>query len=160
MDVLAFWLPVGAVALLTLAAMVWDYRARRIPNALTLPAFFLGVAYQAAFRGLPGLTDAGLGFLIGFGTLFVLWLIGGGGGGDVKLMGALSVWLGAKLVTEVLIVSVILVWLAALFYFIFRKDGQDTSDPKRRQVIAFAIPAGLATWLIVMLHVVKSQAAG
>jgi prepilin peptidase CpaA len=109
---------------------------------------------------MPGLNDAGLGFLIGFGTLLVLWVIGGGGGGDVKLMGALSVWLGAKLVTQVLIVSVILVWLAALFGVILRKGGRDSSDPKQRRVIAFAIPAGLATWLIVMLHVVKSQAAG
>jgi hypothetical protein len=75
-------------------------------------------------------------------------------------MGALSVWLGAKLVTQVLAVSVILVGLVSLFCVIFKTGRRDPSAPKRPRVIAFAIPAGLATWLIVMLHVVKSQAAG
>ncbi len=84
---LAFWLPLVAVAILTLAAMIWDFRLRRIPNRLTVPAFLLGIGYQAAFRGPAGLEDAGWAFLIGFGTLLVLWLVGGGGGGDVKLMG-------------------------------------------------------------------------
>jgi prepilin peptidase CpaA len=160
LDEFAFWLPVGAVGLLTLAAMVWDYRERRIPNALTLPAFVLGLVYQAVFRGMPGLADAGGGFLIGFGALFLLWMIGGGGGGDVKLMGSLSVWLGARLVTQVLVVSVVLVWLATVFCVVFRKKVHDSANPKRHRVMAFAIPAGLATWLIVAVDIVKSQAAG
>lgn len=83
---------VVVVAAFTAAAAVWDIRERRIPNKLTLPVFFAGWIYQAVFHGWSGLGDAGLGFLVGFGVLFALWMVGGGGGGDVKLMGALSVW--------------------------------------------------------------------
>ena len=95
-------------AAFTSAAAVWDVRERRIPNKLTLPVFAIGLVYQA-FYGWSGLVDAGSGFLVGFGTLFVLWMIGGGGGGDVKLMGALSVWLGFEMTLLVLIVSTLIV---------------------------------------------------
>lgn len=97
------------VGLFTLATAFTDLRERRIPNALTVPAFVAGLVYQAAFHGWAGLTDAALGFLLGFGTLFILWIIGGGGGGDVKLMGALSVWLGWNRTLLVLILSTVLV---------------------------------------------------
>jgi prepilin peptidase CpaA len=108
--------------------------------------------------------------LIGFGTLFLLWILGGGGAGDVKLMGALGVWLGARMVTQVLFVSVLFVWLAAVFALVFRKqvaDGlQSLKSPQTsqarpaRHMVAFAIPVGLASWIILLAHVVKSQAAG
>ena len=32
---------------------------------------------------------------MGFGLLFVPWLLGGGGMGDVKLLAALGAWLGS-----------------------------------------------------------------
>src|SRR5262245_16733167 len=104
----------GCLALFSVAAAVSDFRFRRIPNWLTVPMFVLGLVFHAVVGGWAGsgtgLIDSGLkssllGFFVGFGTLFALWLIGGGGGGDVKLMGALAVWLGYPLVLLVLICS-------------------------------------------------------
>ncbi len=103
-----------AVSLFTAVAAVWDLRTKRIPNKLTLPMFFAGWIYQGIDRGWTGLGDAALGFLVGFGILFVLWIVGGGGGGDVKLMGALSVWLGFRLTLLVLILSTFIVLLATV----------------------------------------------
>ncbi|MCA9079524.1 MAG: prepilin peptidase [Planctomycetaceae bacterium] len=86
-----------AAGIFTAAAAVWDTRTRRIPNFLTLPMFGLGWVFQIVMSVLYGwehLASGFLGFAVGFGILFLLWFVGSGGAGDVKLMGALSVWLG------------------------------------------------------------------
>lgn len=167
-----------AVAVLTTAAAITDIRWRRIPNKLTLPMFALGWLYQGAFHGLSGLLDGFLGFLIGFGILFVLWMVGGGGGGDVKLMGALSVWLGYRLTLSVMIVSttvVILVTGGVVLwslvtagmgksktrflatgkgYGVKANDGkrsqESTQEKQSRRVMAYAIPVAIATWSVVL----------
>lgn len=159
-------------AAFTAAAAVWDIRQRRIPNALTLPVFVAGLVYQA-FHGRAGLIDAGLGFAVGFGTLLILWLIGGGGGGDTKLMGALSVWLGFQMTLFVLIISTVLVVLMAAGSMIWsaatgkrtrarkhpddeqrqsdrRKQKRRESEKKERRVVAYALPVALATWVVLL----------
>ncbi|MEZ6057702.1 MAG: A24 family peptidase [Planctomycetaceae bacterium] len=165
-----------AVALFTAVAAGWDLRSRKIPNKLTLPMFAAGWVFQFADRGLAGLGDAALGFLLGFGILFVLWMVGGGGGGDVKLMGALSVWLGFRLTLLVMIAStgtvIILTMGVALWSILTRgvrasqkkylatgkdddtKKGQakpkaeTLAQRKERRVLPFAVPVALATWMI------------
>jgi prepilin peptidase CpaA len=169
------WLLVLVVGLFTTAAAVWDWRYWRIPNNLTLPTFALGLLYQILFYGLPGLADAGLGFLCGFGVLFVLWLVGGGGAGDVKLMGALSVWLGLRHTLLVLVVSIVMVILgtsAILLWSVMTsglrqtqtrylaKGGPRTAeqpDPpetiqqrQQRRVMGYAVPVAFATWLVML----------
>jgi prepilin peptidase CpaA len=168
---LASWILVFVVGLFTAIAAIWDYRQHRIPNKLTLPVFFAGWVYQAVFHGWPGMGNAAGGFLVGFGVLFLLWIVGGGGGGDVKLMGALSVWLGYKLTLLVLIAStatVIVSTTAIVVWSVFTKgvrgmkaeylaraknpDGQPRTetadDRKRRRVMAYAIPVCVATWIV------------
>ena len=83
-----------AVILFTSAAVVFDLRSRRIPNWLTVSSGALGLVYHLATGGISGLGFGLGGFVVGFGVLLVLWLVGGGGGGDVKLMGAVGAWLG------------------------------------------------------------------
>ena len=163
------------IGLFTLTAAVCDWRTRRIPNRLTIPVFFLGLVYQVAFNGPAGLGDAGLGFAVGFGTLFVLWMIGGGGGGDVKLMGALSVWLGFHMTLLVMISSTVFVLFGTLAVMVWslvsrgpyktKKKFIATGKPraagdkavpetveqrKGRRIMAYAIPVTLATWLVVI----------
>lgn len=162
-------------ALFTAAAAVWDLRMRRIPNFLTVPVFLAGWLYQGVVHQWGGLADAGLAFLLGFGTLFILWLVGGGGGGDVKLMGALSVWLGFQLTLLVVIVSTVLVLvftLAMIAWSVVFGDGRkgarkvlsggdaapNGNSPKRatpeqrqeRRIMAYALPVAVATWLVLV----------
>lgn len=162
-----------AVALFTSAAAIWDVRERRIPNKLTLPVFFAGWIYQFAFHGWAGLADGALGFVVGFGVLFILWMVGGGGGGDVKLMGALSVWLGYRMTLLVLIVSTALVLCLTVTVVLwsmltrglrgskqqYLATGKPTpavvpapretvQQKQGRRVMAYAVPVALATWLV------------
>ncbi|MGE0376458.1 MAG: prepilin peptidase [Planctomycetaceae bacterium] len=169
------WVLVLAVGAFTVAAATWDWRHWRIPNKLTLPTFALGWVYQAVFHGWSGLADAGLGFLCGFGVLFVLWLVGGGGGGDVKLMGALSVWLGFTLTLNVLVASTLMVIFgtaAVMTWSMLTKGIRRTQDRylaagksssktdraasktaaqrQQRRVMGYAVPVALATWVILL----------
>jgi prepilin peptidase CpaA len=161
---------VAVVSLFTAAAAVWDHRYRRIPNALTVPVFLAGWVYQAVFHGWSGLGHGALGFALGFGMLFILWLIGGGGGGDVKLMGALSVWLGFHLTLLVVILSTLLVIagpLVAVLVGLARGTpsrehvrhrstataGEKTNGgeaPPQRRIMAYATPVFVATWLVLL----------
>lgn len=167
------------VGLFTAVAAISDFRTRKIPNKLTVPVFVLGLIYQAAFNGWSGNPEMGLatcglksallGFLVGFGTLFLLWMIGGGGGGDVKLMGALSVWIGFRLTVMVMIAStafVLLGTVTVMAWSILRRGPWKTKEKyvansknkhkesmaqrQNRRVMAYAIPVALATWVIVI----------
>lgn len=160
-----------SVVLYTIVAAVLDYRYRRIPNTLTVPMCLMGLVYQIAFYGWPGLQTALLGFLAGFGILFGLWMIGSAGGGDVKLMGGLSVWLGASLTLKVLFVSLIFVAAGTGILLLvslcskglrktkssyirteMKKGKAETSAQRaKRRVMAFAMPVALATWCVLAL---------
>ena len=72
-----------------------DYRTKKIPNWLTVPAAVLGLAYHLArAAAASGRCGPWPGSAIGFGLLLLPWLLGGGGMGDVKMLAALGTWLG------------------------------------------------------------------
>ncbi len=99
--------PWPAVTLLALAVTcaVTDVWRGRIYNAITYPAIVLGFVLQLALHGLPGLWSALGGFAVGFFPAFVLFALGGMGGGDVKLLGAVGAIAGAVAATETLILA-------------------------------------------------------
>ena len=164
------------VSIFTAIAAVIDFRTRRIPNWLTLSAFGLGIVYQIAchWHEPVMLLDPLKAFGVGFGTLFVLWLIGGGGGGDVKLMGALSVWLGFEKTIGVLFLSTIFVLIGTggvILWSILtrgfrgtrkqyvsktiteaekgqRRVEETVADRQKRRIMTYALPVALATWCV------------
>src|SRR4051812_16989858 len=81
------------LALLCWAA-VQDVRTRRIRNWLTFPLALCGLAQSFAPNPTVGPTGAALGLLTGFALTVPLFAIGALGGGDVKLMSAIGVWIG------------------------------------------------------------------
>jgi prepilin peptidase CpaA len=108
----AYWIVLSiSVIAFTVSCSVIDYRTQRIPNKLTLPMFAAGWIFQLLCPQGPwfGLLDGLEGFAIGFGMFYVLWMIGGGGGGDAKLVGALSVWLGFYKTLSLIVVSTLMV---------------------------------------------------
>lgn len=80
------------LALAAGAAVWWDLRSRRIPNLLALATLVAGLGFR-----LPmGWESLGWGLLaatLAFGFGFVFYLLGGLGGGDVKLMAGLATFL-------------------------------------------------------------------
>ena len=75
-------------------ACVTDVRTRRIPNLLTFGAAALGVVFHGVTGGLQGLQTAVFGWLVGTAMFLPFFLLGGMGGGDVKLLAALGAWMG------------------------------------------------------------------
>ena len=97
---------IAAVALV-LVACIPDLRTRRIPNALTLGAAIVALAFHAATNGLAGLATSAGGWLLGAALFFPIFALRGMGGGDVKLLAAVGAWLGpAQVIWVALITSV------------------------------------------------------
>lgn len=156
---------IGAVALYTAAAAVSDFRTRRVPNWLTLPAALGGLAFHTFAPQGWGFTTSLAGLAVGFALLLIPFLLGGGGMGDVKLLAALGAWLGPRLMLAAFAVSMVLatvITLAILAYVAVRRYVLDV-EPENvtasgetvvqspgyfRQALPFAVPLALGTWLL------------
>ena len=89
---------VAALFVLLALAARCDLASRRIPNRLTLAGGAAGLLLAASQGGWGALGEAALGGLAGLGVLLPVWLLGGMGAGDVKLLGAAGTFLGVPLV--------------------------------------------------------------
>ena len=76
-------------------AMAWDTLRRKIPNRLTFTSALLGAACSVLALGItPGVLHSMQGWALGLGILLIPFLLGGMGGGDVKLLAAAGAWIG------------------------------------------------------------------
>lgn len=136
-------LPVLAVALFALAAFT-DIRERRIPNWLCGALALLGVARMAvalaggvALLGL-GLDVATAAALFALGALgFRFGLVGGG---DVKLLSAGALWLGAAATGHFLMATVLAGGLLAVLFV----AGRMVKPVSWRRGAAPSLPYGVA----------------
>lgn len=87
-------LATAMIAVIVATAAVIDVRTRRVPNALTGSAALLGVALAAAGLGRVALVSSIAGCGIGLALMLPGYLLGGTGGGDVKLLAAVGTLLG------------------------------------------------------------------
>ena len=89
--------------------------------AMTGTLFFLGVGFAYLSAGLWGLADGVGGCLLMAAPFLLLYALGAGGGGDVKLMGATGMWLGigSGVLALLLVVIAGLLWSLGLAI----KDG-------------------------------------
>lgn len=86
--------------LVGVAATVDDLRRRQIANWIPVVALVSGLAWQVSQSGWRGALDSVLGTVAGFGVFLVFYLLGGMGGGDVKLMAGFGALLGARRLLE------------------------------------------------------------
>lgn len=97
---------VGILAVLILIAAAWDVRTRTIPNWLNGAIAVLAVPFWWA-SGLDLWPDIAVQIGIAlavFGLFTIAFAYGAMGGGDVKMVGALALWLPPAAVVMMLII--------------------------------------------------------
>ncbi len=104
---------IGAMAIAA-AATVTDLRSRTVPNRLTAAGAALGLCLNFWTAGTAGLGRSIAGAAAGFCLFLPFFLLGGMGGGDVKLMGALGACAGALLIVQTALAASIAGALLAL----------------------------------------------
>jgi prepilin peptidase CpaA len=121
------------LAVTAIAAWV-DWRTRRIPNWLTVPALVLGIGANALAAGWPGakasLEGAGLALII----LLPFVLKRGLGAGDWKLMAAVGAFLGPLLLLLALLASILVSGLMAIVHLI--RNGRVMTTLRNLVVLA------------------------
>jgi prepilin peptidase CpaA len=90
------------------ACWLTDVRTRQIPNLLSASALVAGVLLNLTCFGRWGLLNSFAGALVAVVLLIGPFALGGIGGGDVKMMGAIGALLGPMLVLNALAVGLML----------------------------------------------------
>jgi prepilin peptidase CpaA len=86
---------IWAALLVGLAAIVFDLARREIPDWIPVAALVSGIGWHAGQYGWKGPLYAAGGAAAGFSVFLIFYLLGGMGGGDIKLMAGFGALLGA-----------------------------------------------------------------
>lgn len=116
------WFYAGCCVYL-LAAFVSDIRSMKIPNRLTVPVTLAGAAAHLASGGWEGIVFSAAGFAASFSILFLMYIIGAVGAGDVKLFGGIGAWTGFSFGLHVIIYSILYAGVIGIIILLLRRDG-------------------------------------
>ena len=118
-----------------LALAVIDLEHQLLPDDITLPFLWLGIALNF-FNVFTDLHASVLGAILGYGALWsvyiVYWLVTGKAGmghGDFKLLALLGAWLGWQLLPLIIISASILGAIIGIGMIIFRAHDKDIPIP-------------------------------
>lgn len=138
-NIVTDWTSITSLVILAVTlviAVYFEMKYSRIPNWLTLSAMCAGVLCGYVPGG-PSLGSSVLGLAIGFGFLFIFYVFGGIGGGDVKLMGAIGALLGHTLIGTVIFYTAVIGGFMAIVALIWRGRSR-ASEAK-----PVAVPVGI-----------------
>jgi len=99
---------------LLMISAITDILFKKIPNWLTLPTLVAGGVIHSLINGAEGFFFSLQGIGAGFGLLFLFYLLGAMGAGDVKLMAAIGSFVGPKEVFMIFILATALGGIYAL----------------------------------------------
>lgn len=137
-----------------LAATVEDIARRTISNWLPLAALAGGISSQMLAHGWKGLLTALGGAVCGFAVFLVFYVLGGMGGGDVKLMAGFGAVVGlSRLFPFAFWTAVVggIMALGALGFAAARARLGPKTDEKRKPVAIPYAPAIVAgVWLTLL----------
>ena len=123
--------PLAVVLTASLVAAATDVWKFRVPNILTLPLLATGLIYHGWNYGAAGLLDSVVGALFGFGILFIFYLLGGMGAGDVKLLAGIGAWLGMEYTMYVFVAAGLAAGLYSLALILMYGSFKDTCSKLR-----------------------------
>ena len=134
-------LPAALLGAMLIAAAICDLRHRIIPNRLNLIiALTAPIAWW--WSGLALWPDVAwqVGAAAAVFTAFAgLFFIGGIGGGDVKMIGALALWIDVRLLLSLLLVMAVVGGGIAGFMLIRNKLGKAEQNPEVPYGVAIAV---------------------
>ena len=146
---------IDLIPILTLLALVGtDFERGVLPNQLTVPLIFAGLAMVALipeYATFVQVSDSVIGIVLGFGSLALINAIyrkirnrDGIGPGDYKLFAALGAWFGWMMLPVLLLVGS----LGALAYTVTTSRKQGLDYNRAIPLGAFLALAGIAALLI------------
>jgi prepilin peptidase CpaA len=143
-------LPTATLATLLLAAVAFDLRSLRIPNAIVFPGMALALLLHALLPDGIGASSALAGLGIGLAGLLPLYALGAMGAGDVKLMAMAGAFLGPSGGAAALVLTFILGTFLAVA-FALKRGAQRKADGSTaaRVPYSLAIALGAVSWLLV-----------
>ena len=146
------WLLVLAIIFAVLASGE-DLWRRKISNPIALGAFLSGLVANTVLEGLRGAGDALAGSLVGFVIFLAFYLLGGMGGGDVKLMAGFGAILGVERILIAAIMAALIGGLMAVGYLAVKavrrwaRPASATSDSGLKDSIPYAPAISLGVLL-------------
>jgi prepilin peptidase CpaA len=137
--------------LVGVAAAVDDLARRRIANWIPAAALAGGLGWQIGQHGWWGWLHALAGTAAGFGVFLIFYLLGGMGGGDIKLMAGFGALLGAGRLLEAALWIAGIGGLLALGVLAFRwlreRAGGSAPAGVSSDSIPYAPAIALGVWL-------------
>ena len=114
--------PFAGTMVLICIAVCTDLLWRKIPNWLTMPFVVLGIWLNAVQLEMgPGVFFALKGLAAGLFVFMVPFLLGGAGGGDVKLLGAIGSLVGPLAVSWIFLYGAMAGGVVSLFLLLKKK---------------------------------------
>jgi len=120
---------------------VTDIKDSRVLNIVTYPAIAAGLILATIADGSGGFLNSVFGFSLGFAMMFFLFLWGGFGGGDVKLMGAVGAIKGYPFILYAAFYSAIVGGIYSLALIIWKGRLKRTFLNIVQQFVAFVRPS-------------------
>jgi len=138
-----------------MAAVIDDLARRHIANWIPAAALAGGFGWQIGQSGWQGVLTALAGTVVGFAVFLIFYLLGGMGGGDVKLMAGFGALLGAgRLLEAALWTAGIggIMALVALGWKALRRSSRapgtlSAEEREREASIPYAPAIALGVWL-------------
>ena len=138
-----------------MAAVIDDLARRHIANWIPAAALAGGFGWQIGRAGWHGALTALAGTAAGFAVFLIFYLLGGMGGGDVKLMAGFGALLGAGRLLEAALWTAGIGGIMALVVLGWRALRRSTPAPgilsaeerEREASIPYAPAIALGVWL-------------
>ena len=116
---MSFYLNDYILLSLLLLSLYFDLTKKKIPNFLTFPIMLWGLFIHSFTGGFAGFQFSLYGLLLGLGLFFIPFVLGGMGGGDVKLLGAIGALQGAQFVFRAALFTALCGGFLAVIYLIY-----------------------------------------